>query len=127
MSQQVRSKNTLFQILTDSDNDDKKAQNRKTYREQNKGETKLNESQEKTRNSQYSRENNQVTESQQRRPWQSKNINATQYIDKNKNNKRGVEKYIPPVNDKMIQKSHEELDVLNIPVSAKQSTSQSEN
>ena len=56
--QQVKSKSTLFQILTDYDNDDRKAQNRKTYREQNKNETKFNESQDKPRNSQNPRENN---------------------------------------------------------------------
>ena len=40
MGQQVRSKNTLFQILTDYDNDDRKAQNRKT-REQKKAKQNL--------------------------------------------------------------------------------------
>ena len=64
------------------------------HREQNKSETKFNESQDKPRNRQNTRENNQATGSQQRRPWQSKNINATQYINKNKNNKRGKNIFI---------------------------------
>ena len=37
---QVKSKNTLFQILTDYDNDGKRSQNRKTNRDQNKSEVK---------------------------------------------------------------------------------------
>ena len=70
--QQVKSKSTLFQILTDYNNDDKRAQNRKTIRDQNKSEVKSDERSEK-----YS-QNQNVNEVQQRNPWQTRNINATE-------------------------------------------------
>ena len=45
--QQVKSKNTLFQILADYGNDDKRAQSRKPNREQDKSEVKSDERNEK--------------------------------------------------------------------------------
>ena len=49
---QVKSKSTLFQILTDYDNDDKRAQSIKPNREQDKSEVKSDERNEKPAQSQ---------------------------------------------------------------------------
>ena len=72
MGQQVKSKSTLFQILTDYDNDDKRDQNSKTNRDENKREVMSEEKNEKHV------QNQNVNENQQRKSWQPKNINATQ-------------------------------------------------
>ena len=84
--QQVKSKNTLFQILMDYDNDDKRAQNRKTNRDQDKSEIKSDERNEKTAQSQNRNQdqNPNKNKNQQRKPWQTRNINATQIQNKNK-------------------------------------------
>ena len=74
--QQVKSKNTLFQIFTDYHNDDKRSQNRKTNRDQDKSEANENKN-------------------QQRTPWQTRNINATQIQNKNRSS---------------TQMSHDDLD-----------------
>ena len=125
--QQVRSKSTLFQILTDYDNDDKRAQNRKPNRHQNKREIKSDE-----RNEKYSQNRNQgqsqnVNESQQRKPWQTRNINATQIQNKNKTPRRNTETHTPLVSNKDEQKSHDDIDILGIQVEATISTPKSEN
>ena len=72
--QQVKSKSTLFKILTDYDNDDKRDQNRKTNRDKNKREVMSDEENEKH----VQNQNQNVNENQQRKSWQTKNINATQ-------------------------------------------------
>lgn len=68
--QQVKSKSVLFKILTDYDEDDKKAQVRKQNYEQKKNEEKSEHSNEKI--------NNDSTSNENRKTWQSKNISATQ-------------------------------------------------
>ena len=59
--QQVKAKSTLSQILTDYDNDDKRAQNRKTNRDQNKSDVKSDEENEKY----VQNQNQNVIENQQ--------------------------------------------------------------
>ena len=81
MGQQVKSKSTLFQILTDYDNDDKRGQNRETNRGGYKREVISEEKIEKH----VQNQNQNVNENQQRKSWQMKNINATQIQNKNKN------------------------------------------
>ena len=102
--QQIKSKNTLFQFLTDNDNDDKRAQSRKPSRDQYKNDVKPDEENEKPNQNQ----NQYVNENQQRKPWQ--NINATQIQNKNKSSKRNSEKHTSPVSKKNVQKAHEVID-----------------
>ena len=71
--QQIKSKSTLFQILTDYDNDDKRAQSIKPNREQDKSEVKSDEINENRNQGQNQNEN----KNQQRKSWQMRNINAT--------------------------------------------------
>ena len=99
--QQVKSKSTLFKILTDYDNDDRKAQNRKIHIV---SKIKANQNLMRVRT----------------------NLGIVRIPEKIIK-RRKVNRDDRGNNDKMIQQSHEELDVLNIPVGAKQSTSQSEN
>ena len=78
--QQVKSKSTLFQILTDYDNDHKRAQSIKPNREQDKSEVKSDERNEKPALSQNRNQgqNQNENKNQQRKSWQTRNINATQ-------------------------------------------------
>ena len=114
--QQVKSKNTLFQILTDYDNDDKRAQNRKTNRDQNKGEVKSDD-----RNDKYNQNpnhNSNVNDNPPRKSWQTRNINATQIHNKNRSAKHMTEKHTPPANNKTMQKAHEHIDILGVQIEA---------
>ena len=122
--QQVKSKNTLFQILMDYDSDDKRAPNRKTNRDQNKSEVKSDDRSDKY--NQNPNHNSNVNDNSPR-SWQTQNINATQIHNKNKIPKRSTEKYTPPVSNKIMQKAHEDLDVLGIQIEASTSTPKSEN
>ena len=97
----------MFQILTDYDNDDKRVLSRKPNREQNENDAKFDEKNEEPAPKQN------VNENQQRRAWQTKNINATQYQNKNKSTKRNSEIYTSSVSNKTAQKSHEEIDILD--------------
>ena len=106
--QQVKSKSKLFQILTDYDNDDKRDQNRKTDYDQNKSGIKSDERSEK-----YSQNKNQnENKDQQRKSWQTRDINAIQIQNKNKSS---------------TQMSHDNLDIFGIGVESTTSTSKSEN
>ena len=108
--QQVKSKSKLFQILTDYDNDDKRDQNRKTNYDQNKSGIKSDEKSEKY--SQNKNQNQNENKDQQRKSWQTRDINAIQIRNKNKNS---------------TQMSHDNLDIFGIGLEATTSTSKSEN
>ena len=98
--QQVKTKSTLLQILTDY-NDDKRDQNRKTNHDQNKSEIKSDERSEKY--SQSHNQNQNKNKNQQRKSWQTRNINATQIQNNNKSS---------------TQMSHDDLDIFGIEVEA---------
>ena len=85
----MKSKSTLFKILTDYDNDDKRAQNRKINKEQSKVETKTDERSE--RYSQNINQNYNGSSNQQRKPWHTKNINAIQRQNKSKASNQNTE------------------------------------
>ena len=99
--QQLKSKSTLFQILSDYDNDNKRDQNRETNRDENKREVISEEENEK--HVQNQNQNQNVNENQQKKSWQTKNLNASQIQNKNKSSK---------------QKSHEEIDIFVIKLEA---------
>ena len=109
--QQLKSKSTLFKILTDYDNDDERSQNIKPNREQDKSEVKSDERNEKLAQSQNRNQgqNQNENKNQQRKPSQTRNINATQIQNKNKSS---------------TQMSHDDLDNFGFEVEA---TSKSEN
>ena len=71
--------------------------------------------------------NQYVNEVQQRKPWPTRNINATQVQNKNKTSKRNTEKHTPLVSNTTAHKSHEDIDILSIQVEAKTSTPKPEN
>ena len=108
--QQVKSKSTLFQILTDYDNDDKRDKNRKTNHDQNKSEIKSEERNEKY--SQNPNQNQNENKNQQRKSWETRNINAAQIQNKNKSS---------------TQISYDDLDILGIQVEATTLNLKSEN